>query len=106
MKKKVCVVGAGRWGLNHIRTLDNLGALSGVVESNLGKHKKIKTDYPGLSVFPSVFESFKESFDGYTVATRSVFIIDEKGIVRYKWLADNPGQEPDYQEIQNSILNI
>ena len=69
MKKKVYVVGAGRWGMNHIRTLDDLSALGAVVESNLGKHKKIKTDYPGLSVFPSVFDSFKESFDGYTVAT-------------------------------------
>ena len=69
MKKKVCVVGAGRWGMNHIRTLDDLSALGAIVESNLGKHKKIKADYPGLSVFPNVFDSFKESFDGYTVAT-------------------------------------
>ena len=69
MKKKVCVVGAGRWGMNHIRTLDDLDALGAIVESNLDQHKKIKAEYPGLSVFPSVFESFKESFDGYTVAT-------------------------------------
>ena len=45
MKKKVCVVGAGRWGMNHIRTLDDLSALGAVVESNLGKHKKIKTTH-------------------------------------------------------------
>ena len=58
-----------------------------------------------IKQFGIEYQNFLD-LDGYTVATRSVFIIDEKGIVQYKWLADNPGQEPDYQEIQNSILNI
>ena len=58
-----------------------------------------------IKQFGIEYQNFLD-LDGYTVATRSVFLIDEKGIVRYKWLADNPGQEPDYQEIQNSILNI
>ena len=31
---KVCVVGAGYWGKNHIRTLHELGSLGGVVDSN------------------------------------------------------------------------
>ena len=31
---KVCVVGAGYWGKNHIRTLSKLGALGGIVETN------------------------------------------------------------------------
>ena len=31
---KVCVVGAGNWGRNHIRTLDNLKSLGGVVEKD------------------------------------------------------------------------
>ena len=48
MKKKVCVVGAGRWGMNHIRTLDDLDALGAIVESNLDQHKEITTEYPGL----------------------------------------------------------
>ena len=30
---KICVVGAGYWGSNHIRTLKNLNALGGVVET-------------------------------------------------------------------------
>ena len=33
MNKKVCVVGAGYWGKNHIKTLDELGVLNGIVES-------------------------------------------------------------------------
>jgi len=44
--------------------------------------------------------------NGYTVAKRSVFIIDEKGIVRYVWVSDNPAVEPNYQEIQNALEQI
>jgi peroxiredoxin len=35
---------------------------------------------------------------GYTAAKRSVFVLDDNGTVRYKWVADNPGQEPDYNQ--------
>ena len=38
--KKICVVGAGRWGKNHIRTLDSLGCLGGIVESISSSHSK------------------------------------------------------------------
>ena len=34
MNKKICVVGAGNWGKNHIETLSELGYLRGVVDSN------------------------------------------------------------------------
>ena len=32
---KICIVGAGRWGLNHIKTLEKLHFLGGVVDSNI-----------------------------------------------------------------------
>ena len=44
--------------------------------------------------------------DGYTVAKRSIFIVDQKGIVRYVWVSDNPAVEPNYQEIQNVLQQI
>ena len=44
--------------------------------------------------------------NGYTVAKRSIFIIDSKGIVRYVWVSDNPAVEPNYQEIQNVLQQI
>ncbi len=28
---------------------------------------------------------------GYTVAKRSIFVLDQEGIVRYVWVSDNPG---------------
>jgi len=44
--------------------------------------------------------------DGYTVAKRSIFVIDAKGIVQYVWVSDNPSVEPNYQEIQNVLEKI
>ena len=34
MDKKICVIGGGRWGKNHIRTLAGLGCLAAVVEAD------------------------------------------------------------------------
>ena len=36
---------------------------------------------------------------GYTASKRSVFIIDANGIVKYTWISENPGVEPDYDAI-------
>lgn len=33
---------------------------------------------------------------GYTAAKRAVFITDKDGIIRYKWVSDDPTKEPDY----------
>ena len=35
----------------------------------------------------------------YNFAKRSVFIIDENGIILYKWISEDPLKEPNYQEI-------
>lgn len=39
---------------------------------------------------------------GYTVAKRSVFVVDEDGMVTYKWIAENPGIEPDYDAVKKA----
>jgi peroxiredoxin len=41
--------------------------------------------------------------EGYTVAKRSIFVIDKEGILRWKWVSDNPGVEPDYAEIRRQM---
>jgi peroxiredoxin len=41
--------------------------------------------------------------EGYTAAKRSVFILDREGIVRYVWVSENPGIEPDYEEIEKVL---
>jgi peroxiredoxin len=44
--------------------------------------------------------------NGYTVAKRSIFILDKDGIVRYVWVSDNPTIEPKYGEIQKALEQI
>ena len=39
----------------------------------------------------------------YDAAKRSIFIVDEKGEIVYKWVSDNPLVEPNYQEIKDFL---
>lgn len=40
---------------------------------------------------------------GYTAAKRSVFVVSGDGTVKYAWIADNPGQEPNYDEVKSAV---
>lgn len=47
-----------------------------------------------------------EEFADYgvdVVARRSVFVIDADGVVVYRWLADDHGQEPDYDAVATAV---
>ncbi|WP_336133757.1 redoxin domain-containing protein [Natronomonas amylolytica] len=62
--------------------------------------------------FPLISDSNKELIDAYDVemdfeglglagvAKRSVFVVDESGAVSYAWVSDDPGVEPDYEEVE------
>ena len=68
--KKVCVVGAGRWGKNHIRTLDELGALGGFVEMNREVLTELSGKYPDVKIYTKLDDALiNDDFDGFTVAT-------------------------------------
>jgi len=43
---------------------------------------------------------------GYTAAKRSVFVLDGEGTLQYKWVAENPGQEPNYDEVMNAVRDL
>ncbi len=43
---------------------------------------------------------------GYTVAKRSIFIVDKNGVVRYVWTTEDPTVEPDYREIESALEKI
>ena len=43
---------------------------------------------------------------GYTAANRSVFIIDKDGVIRYKWVSEDPGKEPNYDEITDRLNEL
>lgn len=42
----------------------------------------------------------------YGIANRAVFVIDEDARVRYNWIADDPTNEPDYDEVLDAVENI
>lgn len=48
----------------------------------------VRTDFPDLGY--------------YGLAQRAVFVVDEDRTVTYAWVADNPGREPDYDEVEDA----
>jgi len=66
--KSICVVGGGRWGQNHIRTLFEMGNLGGIVEANPKRLQELLEQYP-VKGFQDVESALKENFDGFTIAT-------------------------------------
>jgi len=41
--------------------------------------------------------------EGYTASERAVFVIDKEGVIQFKWVGENPGVEPDYDEVQRQV---
>jgi UDP-2-acetamido-3-amino-2,3-dideoxy-glucuronate N-acetyltransferase len=68
-KPRICVVGAGRWGRNHIRTLDDLGCLGGIVDADANALKECEQSCSGVRTFTNIKDAVQEDFDGFTVAT-------------------------------------
>ena len=69
MDKKICVIGAGRWGKNHIKTLHSIGCLAGIAESNEEVLMESSKNFPGVKTFSDYKKAINEDFDGFTVAT-------------------------------------
>ena len=81
--------------------------------SNKAFAEKNRLPFPVLSDYTRqvikqwnlVFPDFAGLKD-YTVAKRSIFILDEQGIVRYIWISENPSIEPKYDEIEKALEQI
>jgi peroxiredoxin len=55
------------------------------------------------------FNVFHEDFAGlkeYTAAKRSVFVLDDKGVVRYWRISEDPSKEPNYDEVKDGLARI
>jgi len=39
------------------------------------------------------------------IANRAVYVLDEEGTVTYRWVADDPTNEPDYDELLDAVEN-
>ncbi len=70
MSNNICVVGAGYWGKNHIRTLNEQGLLGGIVESDSTVKKYIFDKYPEVDTYDNIDYALQnEKIDGFTIAT-------------------------------------
>tara|TARA_A100001015_G_C15006506_1_gene720924 strand:- start:1345 stop:2304 length:960 start_codon:yes stop_codon:yes gene_type:complete len=69
MNKSVCVLGAGDWGKNHIKTLYSLGALGGIVETNVKNLNLISNDYPKIQCYDNLNDALHQGYDGYIIST-------------------------------------
>jgi peroxiredoxin len=65
---------------------------------------RILSDYAraATNAYDVAHENFA-NMPGYVASKRSVFVVDKQGKVRYAWVADNPGQEPNYDEVQAAV---
>jgi len=55
-------------------------------------------------LYAGVYNDF--GVPGYAAAKRSVFVLDKSGTVQYAWISDNPGVEPNYEEITSAVSTI
>ncbi len=69
MDKKICVIGGGRWGQNHIKTLAGLGALVAIAEANPKRLTELTEQYPNVIGHSNIEDAIKAHYDGYTIAT-------------------------------------
>ena len=58
-----------------------------------------------LKAYGIVHQGFG-GLEGYSAAKRSVFVIDKSGVVRYAWISDNPGVEPNYDEVTTALASL
>lgn len=40
------------------------------------------------------------------MSRRSVFVLDNNGVVRYVWVTDDPLVEPDYDAVVNAVESL
>ena len=63
--------------------------LSDYMRDTIKKLNIVHNDFAGLK--------------GYTAAKRAVFVLEPSGVVRYRWISDDPGKEPNYDEVKSAL---
>lgn len=63
-------------------------------------NKEVSAKYGTLGVF------VPGKFDYQGVSKRSVFVLDSNGVVQYIEILDNPGNEPNYAAIKETLAKI
>ena len=66
---KIVAIGAGAWGRNVIRNLEDLGVLAGIVESNNERLNAYAEEHPDLSLFADWRAALASECDAVAIAT-------------------------------------
>ncbi len=69
MDKKICVIGAGYWGKNHINSLKQLSALKGIVDVDKNLIETIVDDNSKIKTYDNLNVALEKDFDGFVIAT-------------------------------------
>jgi UDP-2-acetamido-3-amino-2,3-dideoxy-glucuronate N-acetyltransferase len=69
LKAKICVIGGGRWGKNHIATLSRLNALAAIVDPSEALRSHYRELYPSVEIYSTIEEINPGQFDGVVIAT-------------------------------------
>jgi len=67
--KNICVVGAGRWGMNHVRTLNELDSLGAVIDKDKSILDLIVEEYPDCKTYQKLTDIIIKEYDGFIIAT-------------------------------------
>jgi peroxiredoxin len=55
--------------------------------------------------YGGVYEGFG-GLKGYTASKRAVYVLDTAGTVKYAWSTEDPGVEPNYDEVKKAVGSI
>ena len=69
MNKKICVIGAGYWGKNHIKTLNKLKALKGVVDLDTNIVESCLNEFPSINGHFNISDALNKDYDGFIIAS-------------------------------------
>lgn len=61
--------------------------------------REVSRSYGGL------YDSFG-GLKGYSAAKRAVYVLDKTGMVRYAWVSEDAGVEPNYDEVKQVLTTF
>ena len=69
ISNKSCVVGAGHWGKNYLKTLSQLNINFSVVEQDKKTRALLKDQYSNIKFYNNIDETFEQDYDSYFIIT-------------------------------------
>ncbi len=80
---------------------------NGAFKDKYGIEFELLSDYDKsvIAAYDATFTGLG-GLDGYVSANRVVFILDSDHVIQYKWVAENPGIEPNYDEVLAKVSDL